>query len=91
MPVDAGDHRNVGANDCPHPAQQLPFAVVMRLGHHGPVQIQIDAMERSILVDGQLQLPDDCAGDRLERLIRDLGAWACRCPGQWHDRKTGQL
>jgi hypothetical protein len=54
--------------DRTHAGEQLAFAVVDMLGHHRPMQIEIDCVHRQ----GGLQVVDDHARDRLISLARHL-------------------
>jgi hypothetical protein len=43
--VEAGDERNVRADQGSHPAQHLALAIVKALADHGAVQVEIDPVE----------------------------------------------
>ena len=45
MKVERGDDRDVVADERAHPAQQLPLPVLVVLGHHRPVQAEVDRVE----------------------------------------------
>ena len=79
--VEADDERNLRADRSAHAPQQLAFAVIVMLGDHGAVQVEIDAVQRQRRGDALHQFP----GDGLESLGRDMGGGARRAPERRHE------
>ena len=46
--VEAGDERDALADGRADPAHQLAFAILMVLGDHRPVQVEIDPVDRPL-------------------------------------------
>ena len=80
--INADGERNV-ADDGADTAQQFAFHVREAIGHRGPVQVEIDAVERAG-IEGAGQLCADQAGDALERLVLHGAGRAGEAPGQRH-------
>ena len=78
MQVQAGDERNIRADDVPRAAQQLALAVLQMLCDHGAVQVQIDGVHRPRTP----QVVHHHAGDALEGLFLDLRRGARIGPDQ---------
>ena len=72
MQVEARHHRHVRADHLAHAAQDLALTVVVMLGHHRAVQVEIDAVDAA----GRAQPRDQVADDPLERVL----GHRCRAP-----------
>ena len=46
MQIEADDERQPAADHLAHPAQDLAFAIVEMLAHHGAMQVEIDRIKR---------------------------------------------
>ena len=68
MQVETGHHRHRRAHDFTHPAQQLAFAIVVMLGDHRTVQVEINAIEAA----RRFQARDQVVGKALERVLGDM-------------------
>src|SRR3546814_6614524 len=64
----ADGDRQAWPDDRAHPAQHLALAVVDVLGHHGPVQVEVEPVE--ILQPGEIL--EDLADDALVGILGDL-------------------
>ncbi len=92
----AGSHVRVQVERChdrcavarggAQPGQQFALAVVVMLGHHGTVQIEVDGI--GIVSAARL---DDLARDPLERVFRDRAGRIGRRPQHRHQRVPGRL
>ena len=76
--IEADDEGQVGADDAAHPAQQLAFAVLEMVAHHGAVQVEINPVER--LGGGEVFKQE--GSDALEGLFGDLGGGHGGTPGE---------
>jgi hypothetical protein len=61
MQVELDAHRHVGSDDLAHMGQQVAFAVVIALGHHGAVHGEQHAIDRHRRLEvGQISPRKDC-------------------------------
>ena len=67
MQVEADNDRYLVAHHAAHAGQQLALAVVVVLGHHRAVQVQVHAIDRQ----GFLQPRNHLASDALIGIARD--------------------
>jgi hypothetical protein len=68
MEVEAHDQRQVLADDLAHARKRFAFAVVIILGHHGAVQIEIDGIDRPRRSDAV----DHLFHDAFEGIVGDM-------------------
>ena len=76
MQVEARHDRHARPNRCAHAAQDLAFAVLVFLGHHGAVQVEVDAVHPA----RGFQVLDQAAQDPFESLRGDVRRRARRGP-----------
>ena len=79
--VETRGERGALADNPTDAAHQLAFAILVVLGHHRPVQIEIDRVDRSL----SLQILDDPANHLLVGLALDIRGGRRRAPAQWHE------
>ncbi len=80
MHIQADDDGHVRADARPQAAQQLAFAVLMRIRDHGAMQIQIDAVDGA----GSFDAAADDLAQAIEGVVADMGAGFGRRPGDRH-------
>ncbi len=76
--VEAGDDRDPIADESADAAQQFALAVLVMLGHHRAVQVEIDAVDRGL----RGEVVEDGAGDPLIGRALDIGGGRRRAPAQ---------
>ena len=76
--IEACDQGRFRSDHAAHPAQDLPFAVLQMLGHHGAVQVEIDAVQVAHLA----QILDELRHDAFEGVFGDVRRRLGRGPGQ---------
>ncbi len=79
MQIEARYQRNVLADRLAHAGEDFAFAVVIMLGHHGAVQVEIDAIDRP----GRGDAVDHVLDDPLEGVLRHM----CRRGRPGRDRR----
>jgi hypothetical protein len=78
--VEAGDDRHPVPDQRADAAQQLAFAILVMLGDHRAMQVEIDAVERP----SRREVVENAASDLLVSLALDIGGRRRRAPAQWH-------
>src|SRR3546814_13126678 len=88
MQVEAGDDGYIWAYNCTNTAQDLALAVLMALGDHGAMQVEIDRVDAALQRSDTI---DDLADHMLEGLVGDMGAWLRGGPGdRSEERRVGK-
>src|SRR3546814_8876992 len=83
MQVEAGDDGYIWAYNCTNTAQDLALAVLMALGDHCAMQVEIDRVDAALQRSDTI---DDLADHMLEGLVGDMGAWLRGGPGDGMQR-----